>query len=259
VVLPPPAVTITNDTVLCQRDIIPLFIQSYRVISYTWSPDYNISDTLGMHVNVWPEYSQTYSIRLRYEHGCIWDTSIHIGVSKVTADAGPDRSVSDGTHTVLGGPFTSSINDGQFAYRWTPNTFLSDPNTTNPVATPAQTITYYLEVTELNDTLLCRDKDTVIVHVDCQDLNLPNAFVPEGGIGGPNTFGLMNRQVIKLNYLRVYDRWGHLVFSTTDPSKQWDGKVNGTYTLPGVYVWEADGFCLTGQRLHKQGNVTLLR
>jgi PKD repeat protein len=262
VVLPPPAVTISPDTVLCQRDMIPLFIQSHRVVSYTWSPYYNISDTLGMHVNVWPDYSLSYNIRIRYEHGCIWDTSIRIDVSKVTADAGPDRTIGEGGRTVLGGAFTSvdGGRDGErFAYRWTPSTFLSDPNVPNPVTTTSQTITYYLEVTELNDTLLCKDRDTVVVYVECEDLILPNAFVPEGTFGGPNTFGLMNRQLIKLNYFRVYDRWGHVVFSTTDPSKQWDGRVNGEYLPPGVYVWEADGFCTTGQRFQRQGNVTLLR
>src|SRR5690606_15486438 len=157
---------------------------------------------------------------------------------------GPDRYVPDGTQTVLGGPFTSE-SEGRFAYRWSPTAFLSDPNTTNPVARPAYTITYYLEVTELNDELGCTAKDTVTLYVGCSELTLPNAFVPESA-NGTNTFGLMNRQIVKLNYFRIFDRWGNMVFNTTDPAKQWDGKVNGEYPNTGVYVWEADGFCITG-------------
>ncbi len=258
VVLPYPAANLTpGDTVLCQGDAIPYFIQSPRAINYTWSPDYNISDTTGMFVSVWPAYSTTYTIRITHDHGCVWDTSFHIEVSKVTADAGPSRYVTDGAKTVLGGPFTSE-STGTFAYRWSPNTFLSDPNITNPVARPAYTITYYLQVTELNDTLGCIARDTVTVYVGCSELTLPNAFVPEG-INGNNTFGLMNRQIVKLNYFRIYDRWGNLVFTTTDPAKQWDGKINSEYPPSGVFVWEADGFCISGERVHKQGNVTLLR
>lgn len=258
VVLPPPAIDlIPGDTVLCQGDVADYFIQSPQAERYTWSPNYNLSDTNGMFVSAWPEYTTTYNVRIDYKHGCIWDTAFTIEVSKVVADAGPDRYVADGTKTVLGGPFTSEY-DGQFAYRWTPAAFLSDPNIRNPIARPAYTITYYLEVTELNDTLGCSARDTVTLYVSCGELTLPNAFVPEG-MSGNNTFGLMNKQIIKLNYFRIYDRWGNLVFTTTDPAKQWDGRINGVFPPTGVFVWEADGFCITGERVHKQGNVTLLR
>ncbi len=258
VVLLPPAINLTpGDTVLCQGDVLDYFIQSPRAIRYTWSPDYNISDTTGMFISLSPAYTTEYTVRIDYSYGCIWDTSFTVDVSKVVADAGPDRFVSDGTKTVLGGPFTSE-STGNFAYRWSPAAFLSDPNITNPIARPAYTITYYLEVTGLNDTLGCTARDTVRLYVGCGELTLPNAFVPEG-INGNNTFGLMNRQIIKLNYFRIYDRWGNMVFTTTDPAKQWDGKINGEFPPSGVFVWEADGFCITGERVHKQGNVTLLR
>ncbi len=258
VVLLPPAIDITpGDTVLCQGDVLDYFIQSPRAVKFTWSPDYNISDTTGMFISLWPAYTTEYTVRIDYSYGCIWDTSFTVEVSKVAADAGPNRYVPDGTKTVLGGPFTSA-SDGDFAYRWSPTSFLSDPNITNPVARPAYTITYYLEVTELNDTLGCIARDTVTLYVGCGELTLPNAFVPEG-INGNNTFGLMNRQIVKLNYFRIYDRWGNMVFTTTDPAKQWDGKINDEYPPSGVFVWEADGFCITGERVHKQGNVTLLR
>ncbi len=258
VVLLPPAIDITpGDTVLCQGDRLEYFIQSPRAIKYTWSPDYEISDTVGMFVTLSPQYTSEYDIHIEYSNGCHWDTSITIEVSKVSSDAGPDRFITDGTNTVLGGPFTSQSN-GIFAYRWSPTAFLNDPNVMNPVANPAYTITYYLEVTELNDTLGCIARDTMTVYVGCYELNLPNAFVPESATG-TNTFGLMNRQIVQLNFFRIFDRWGNIVFYTTDPAKQWDGKINGEFPPTGVYVWEADGFCVTGERVYKKGNVTLFR
>ncbi len=252
-----PKMSISNDTVLCQGDSIYLFVQAPFAIKYAWRPNYNISDTLGGKVRVWPEYTLDYFINIPFPDGCIVDTPIHIDVSKVKADAGPDRTLSDGAKTVLGGPLTTT--DGIYLYNWSPSTFLSSALITNPVANPGYDITYYLEVTELNDNLGCRDIDTVVVKVKCNDLNLPNAFSPESASPGANTFGLLNRQIVKLNYFRIYDRWGHVVFSTTDPAKQWDGLVNNEPANVGVYVWDADGFCITGARINKQGNVTLIR
>src|SRR5690606_5893479 len=126
----------------------------------------------------------------------------------------------------------------------------------NPEVNPPFDYTYYLEV---RNTDGCYDIDTVVVHVDCNDLNLPNAFIPESSNPGVNRFGLLNRQIVKLNSFSVYDRWGRQVFYTTDVTKQWDGKVNGKPADVGVYVWEADGFCTEGKHFKRAGNVTLIR
>jgi hypothetical protein len=256
VVLPIPSMSLRSDTVLCQGDTITLFAQGYQA-TYKWRPYYNISDTQGFKVRAWPEYSLSYYVTLTYPNGCIVDTPIHIDVSKVKADAGPDRIIADGASTLLGGPLTSTA--GSYTYTWSPGIFLDNTTLMNPRSTPAYDITYYLTVLELNDNLGCTDIDTVIVHVSCNDLNLPNAFVPEAKVAGANRFGLLNWQIIKLNYFRVFDRWGKEVFTTSDPSKQWDGTINGDPAPFGVYVWEADGFCSEGRRFTKSGNVTLIR
>lgn len=255
-VLPIPKMNISNDTLICQGDTVTLIVQSH-LATYVWSPYYNITDTTGVKVRVWPEYSVPYHILLTYPYGCIVDTFINVNVSKVVADAGPNRTIADGASTMLGGPLTST--GGNYNYTWTPSLFLNNTTTTNPSATPSYDITYYLQVTELNDGLGCTDIDTVVVHTACTDLNLPNAFAPESKTSGRNTFGLLNKQIVKLNSFSIYDRWGKKVFSTTDPAKEWDGKVDGNDAAVGVYVWEADGFCVSGQHLHKSGNVTLLR
>ncbi len=89
-------------------------------------------------------------------------------------------------------------------------------------------------------------------------MNLPNAFMPESN-GARAKFGLINRQIAKLDKFNIYDRWGKLVFSTTDITKQWDGMISGEKAAVGVYVWEVDAFCLSGKRINKTGNVTLIR
>lgn len=260
-VLPVPSMFMSNDTVLCQGDSAYLHIFSANALSYTWSPNRNISNTNQAAVKVWPDYSQNYHITMPFAHNCIIDTVIKIDVRKLKADAGPDRIVNDGASTILGGPYTSIGERSRYLYTWSPDQFLDDPYSVNPVARPTHDMTYYLYVQDTSNTPIghCVSIDTVVVHVTCNDLNLPNAFIP-GASGTTGHFGLANSQIVKLNYFRIFNRWGMKVFDAgNNPSKEWDGMIDGTIAPFGVYVWEADGFCNSGQRFNKSGNVTVIK
>lgn len=253
-VLPIPYITMHNDTLICQGDTIQLITQSPGALSYTYSPAYGLSDTQGISIFAFPEYSVNYSLHIPYANGCIVDTNLQIDVSKVKADAGADRIVADGANTTLGGPLTTV--GPQYFYEWSPQQYLNSPYNFVTNANPSHDITYYLTVT---NNLGCRDIDTVVVRVTCNNINLPNAFRPEGKGTSTSHFGLINRQIVQLNYFKVFDRWGREMFSTTDATKGWDGTFNGDPAPFGVYVWEADGFCLSGQHFTTSGNVTLIR
>lgn len=265
-VLPTPPIFITPlDTAICQGDTITLSAFSVNALSYTWSPDHNLSQTNNGKVTAWPEYSLHYKLRMPFPNNCLIDTVIKVKVNKVKADAGPDRTLTDGASTILGGPRSSTSETQQYLYLWSPDQYINDIHALNPVVTPPYDITYTLRVIHEFSTTqyTCESVDTVVVRVECNELNLPNAFVPNGS----NTkarFGLANRQIVKLNYFRIYDRWGKLVFTAgdenvADPQKEWDGTLDGNDAPMGVYVWAADGFCASGQRVSKTGNVTLIR
>jgi len=253
-VLPRPDILASNDTLICQGDTARLGVVAPGILGATWLPAHNITNDSVINTFVYPDYTTAYTATMYFPGGCQVDTTIQVSVSKVQADAGPDRVLADGAHTTLGGAYTSA--GPGFTYFWTPAIAINNVFLPNPIAKPQSDITYYLQVT---NTMGCQDIDTVIVKVACNDINLPNAFAPESNKPGANRFGLLNTQIVKLNYLRVYDRWGKIVFETTDPAKAWDGKVDGQLAQMGVYVWEADGFCQSGQRFKTTGNVTLLR
>ncbi len=252
-VLPTPPIIMSNDTTICQGDTVGLKMLSITATSKTWSPAYNISSITADNVQVWPDFSTIYRIYMTFKNGCIVDTAIRVKVNKVNADAGPDRSLADGATTLLGGPMTSDAVN--YTYDWTPKRYILNDKSMAASVNPPFDYTYYLTVT---DTSKCTDIDTVVVHVGCNDVNLPNAFAPQGS-DHQNRFGLANTQIAKLVFFSIYDRWGKEVFTTTDPTKQWDGKVNGEFAPMGVYIWNVDGFCNSGKRMKKSGNVTLIR
>jgi len=109
------------------------------------------------------------------------------------------------------------------------------------------------------DTFGCADTACVDITVNdnCGDVDVPNAFSPNGD-GSNDRFRLLAWCMDKVDF-RVYDRWGQLVFETTDWKEGWDGNFNGQPAPVGVYVYYVDATNLRGKHFAKQGNVTLIR
>lgn len=100
----------------------------------------------------------------------------------------------------------------------------------------ADTFTVCLDVA---DRYGCRDSfcDTSLA-VLVPNLWLPNAFTPDGN-GVNDVFRPVMLDMVAADYhLYIFDRWGGIVFESTDPDEGWDGLVNGGMPAStGVYVW----------------------
>ena len=59
--------------------------------------------------------------------------------------------------------------------------------------------------------------------------------------------------------MKIYDRWGTLVFSSASAETGWDGRYKGTDCQVGVYFFIAEITFKNGETLIKKGNVTLVR
>ncbi|MFT4062520.1 MAG: gliding motility-associated C-terminal domain-containing protein [Edaphocola sp.] len=251
-----PPLTISNDTLLCQGDSIRLTALGYDVDSFKWTPDYNIDTLYGQFVNVTPRISTTYEVTAYYSYNCIIKTPIDVTVSKIVADAGVDQIVLDGATSIVGGPGTTI--GSQYTYDWTPDIgFESARNVPFATVRPPYNVTYYLNVTNTDG---CRTIDSVYIKVPCNDINLPNAFKPNSGDAVTSKFGPLNQQLIKINYFKIFDRWGKEVFGTYNVGEKWDGTIDGKEAPVGVYVWEIDANCAnTQERFKRSGSVTLIR
>jgi len=87
---------------------------------------------------------------------------------------------------------------------------------------------------------------------------VPNAFTPNND--GVNDSWLIKDVFVKDYVLKVYDRWGRLVFETLDKNKQWDGKDQEGNAAPSdVYVFVLTYTGWSGEFGNEKGNVTILR
>ena len=65
---------------------------------------------------------------------------------------------------------------------------------------------------------------------------------------------------LEINYFRVFDRWGKLLFETNNHNQGWDGlNSNGKKLNQGVYVYVVEAVCYSGETVLITGNVTLLK
>ena len=99
-------------------------------------------------------------------------------------------------------------------------------------------------------------------------LKYPNFFTPSksGPSGGDvraldindNTVFRPLTEGVLVYSLKIYNRWGELVFHTNDINQGWDGYYKGRLAKQGVYVYIAEGKYSNGQPFVLRGDVTLL-
>lgn len=85
---------------------------------------------------------------------------------------------------------------------------------------------------------------------------VPNVFTPNGD-GKNDEFRVAYRSLAKF-HCWVYNRWGHQVYSWTDPAKGWDGRINGRRVPDGAYYYIIDATGTDGEHYKLKGAVNLL-
>jgi gliding motility-associated-like protein len=144
-------------------------------------------------------------------------------------------------------------------YEWSPAIGLDDPLIPNPKATGQAVGSVINYIVTASTSAGCIGTATVTIRVyKGPDIYVPNAFSPNGN-GRNETFYPVPVGIKKLDYFRVFNRWGQLLFSTTTFNQGWDGRMGGKDQANDVYVWMVQGKTETGEIIKKQGTVTLIR
>jgi len=88
-------------------------------------------------------------------------------------------------------------------------------------------------------------------------LGLPTGFSPNGD--GQNDILYVRGAAIKTMDLKIYNRWGQLVFETNDQAIGWDGTYNGQPQPIEAYGYVLNATFIDGSSRLLKGNITLLR
>jgi gliding motility-associated-like protein len=250
-----PQVIAGVDTGVCYGNTVHLFASTTAPF-FAWSPTNSLSQANTLTPIATPTTTTSYIITVRDVQGCpkpVSDTTVVTVFPHVNANAGNDTVI------VANQPLQLNATGGT-SYIWSPTTGLSNPSIANPVVTLSSmydSITYHVTVTSGN---ICSASDDIKVFVfkTQPDIFVPSAFTP-------NNDGLNDRLkaipvgIKEFKYFKVFNRWGELVFATTNANNSWDGIIKGQPQSTGVFTWMAKGIDFRGTTIERKGTITLIR
>jgi gliding motility-associated-like protein len=230
-------VSLGNDSILCEGNVINLDATNADA-AYQWNTGQQSS---GITVDTAGFYKVIVS-----KGTCQKSDSISIReILKPAVDLGEDTTICTGESYTLDATFADADN-----YRW-------QDGSAQPVYRVSQPGIYSVIVTNRCGTAM----STLQVKTEaCADhLIFPTAFSPNGD--GQNDF-FRPRVFLHINQyeMKIFDRWGRLVFHSFNPDNGWDGRYSGISLPVGAYIWTVH---YTRERDHQpvaqRGSVTLIR
>lgn len=228
-----PFVSAGEDAEICEGSSIQLnSVGSNNITSYNWKPPTGLSNTQISGPIASPGETTLYVLTVA-NNKCEVSDSVLITVDKLpTADAGPDKVIIKGQSATLNGIAGGT----DITYTWTPNTNITGVTTLNPVAKPSANQMYALNV--FSNRGCGTATDSVLVKV-YQQLYIPNAFTPNGD-GINDTWFIETLQAYPGAEVKVFNRYGEIVFDNNGKNISWDGKFKGVQLTSDAYVYIID-------------------
>jgi gliding motility-associated-like protein len=224
--------------------------------SFTWTPAGTLNNPNTLTPIAIPPRTTAYILRVTDTLGCpkpVADTIIVSVTPTILANAGPDTAV------IPNQPLQLEASGGT-QYNWSPEYGLSNASIYNPVATLDESVDSILYKVRVFGAGGCYADDEVMVkvHKTSPDIIVPSAFTPNGD-GKNDVLKPFVIGITQLQYFRVYNRWGQLLFSTNQTGKGWDGNFSGVKQSSNTYVYQAEGIDFLGKKVFRKGTVVLIR
>lgn len=215
----PITIDLGNDTILCPGEIYPLDATWNGGIDYTWQDGfdgsiYSVSEA-GFYeveiVGVCGEIGNA-SVEIEYDDEPL---NLDLGVDSLLCEE-------DGLY------FLSATNPRALTYLW-------DDGSTSPILQAIDSRVYAVTIT---DNCKSETDEISIQYTNCTvcEVYVPNAFSPD--FNGYNDFFRPYSNCVLENYsMKIFNRWGAMVFESKDIDTGWDGRFNNKDVDEGVYVY----------------------
>jgi gliding motility-associated-like protein len=204
--------------------------------------------------------SGSHLIRVTDNNGCRTDTTVLVSIPSATTVTLPADTLINLGETLTLEALTNLTIWKSISWQPVPDT--SCPACLKQTWVPIQDGSYTIVVT---DTFGCSAQATTRVHVKNQSgVYIPNAFSPDGdGVNDLFVIGA-SPAIASLDEVRIFDRWGNLLYSWTTPVSPadwpgWDGTYKGQRMGLGVYVYYVKVKRLNGQTDILSGDITVAK
>ena len=227
----PLAMTGFSDSSICAGNTLQLLGSGGT--SWQWSPSAGLSSASIINPMATPMDTTNYRFIALNSYGCGDTAFTRIDVIKrPVVHAGPDLTIIRGNTIQLKG----SIGGTYTNLYWTPSLYIDDVRQLQALVNPPSDMDYILFALSGGGCGIVSDTMHVFVYAG---LYIPNAFTPNGD-GRNDSWNIQILAAYSRFDLKVFDRYGELVFRAKDINKAWDGKYKGENVPAGSYVYIID-------------------
>ncbi len=243
----------TSSNAICEGDCITINNTSISGTTYAWTfnggtPSSSTSQNPG---TICFNSTGTYTIDLVVTNASGSDNAD----TSIVVSAAPSVTAFGDTTVNLGNsvPITAT-GSGSGNYLWTPSTGVNCTTCASTTVLPQETTNYVVTYSEGG----CAATDSVLITVNIiEGIGVPNAFSPNGD-GSNDELFVLGQGILNLTF-KIYNRYGQLVFETTDQTIGWDGTHDGKDANTGVFAYALEYVLSSGESSKMKGNITLVR
>jgi gliding motility-associated-like protein len=204
----------------------------------------------------------SYIVRVQNNKGCVLekDSVIIAPADAIEVELGDDLSVNAGESV----DYTAEVNvpDSLIqTIQWFTSSGLVESGSLNISRDFVNDEILSINVEDLNG---CTAQDSIRIAVKKGNIYIPNVFRPNSENPLNQQFGIaQSEQIENIVWLRVFDRWGNLLYNAENISPgsddaYWNGQVNGQMAPSGVYVYSIKYINREGEEVYSSGDVSLL-
>jgi gliding motility-associated-like protein len=254
-VLPLPDVTTKGDSICPGSNAQLLVFPSHPKFSYYWSPPKDLGpDSVKSVVNLTNvSKTENYTAFVTDTNGCVGSNTALLYVFPKILPIDFDTTIVVGDTAYL--PI-DNLNGG-INFTWTPTEGLSCLQCTRPFVHPLQDIVYNVYMV---DKKQCSNNTGIFkIHVKpITFIKVPTTFTPNGD-GNNDIIYVKGWGIKDLISFQIYNRWGELVFETSELSEGWNGFYKDVLQNNDVYTYKVVAMDYFDKQQELQGHINLMR
>lgn len=258
-----PMFHITHTPYICVNTALPIQTDAYEMkyVHYLW--DFGDSTTANLAKALTHTYKKAsaYAMQLKVSNDFCPDSTMNYTIKSDSVWVISPINPKEITMFIL--KYTDSllqpkVDSGYTQYYWTPSLYLDNDRIQHPLFHAVTNVDYDLYRT---DTVTnCQVKDLYhIISSDEVAINVPKAFTPNND----NLNDILKLEygagIKQFNYFTIFNRWGKMIFTTTNINKGWDGRFDNEPQLMDMYSYILDYITYKEEHIQKTGSFILIR
>ena len=249
VVNPLPTVTMHADTLICLGDAIKIWAEGG--LSYVWSPAETLFEPNNNITLAAPDFTTSYQVQVTDHNGCV-----ELGTMKLEVQQPPVVYLRD-TTLIIGEELQFNLSDPEIGrFRWSPSDFISCTDCPDPLFKAMESMEYQVELTDVNNCFTLSYPFNLTVK-KIYSLDIPTAFTPNGDGVNDKVF-VKGWGIKELIYLKIFNRFGQMVYESSDLHQGWDGSFKGKPQPTETYLYIVQVLTEADELLQKTGSIKLL-